>query len=621
MVAQFTRFVGVGGLATVVHVLCALVLRHLLAISDQQANLAGFSAAVLVSYVGHARFTFGVEMRSGPQFLRFVFLSLFGLATSSGTVWVVSSHLGFSFATAMAAVAVLVPGMTFLVLRFWVFDGRTPTIGLFPSGLVLPLLLAVSVLALFWGRMLNHDTAWYLIATRDWLGGATLYVDVMEVNPPLNFYLTVPALLFADLLGVSDTNGQYIALSLLIFLSLWWCSAIIGSDRQLSPAWAALMLVGIAAAFVVPALNNMAQREQLLVILAMPWALRQIGSAPGSRGQDVASAAFAAVGVCLKPHFVVFPIVVTVFHCVRLRSLWPVVSAANLTFLGLGLAYVGYVAVVHPLYLTEILGIARDVYGAYGSEVGPLLAQLQFEALLMLVPVLVALGARGQNREAGVFLVLSGAGLASYLMQGTGFGYHAIPFRTFAMIGCVLLMIKASRSGMTVAALAVAVALAGLVAGSVRRGLYSNGAVSEISRIASGLGQVDGVIVLSSHVYAGPPVALALDADWASRYPANWLVPGAINRLARTDCAREAAVCARLAAIAARNRGDNIDDILSHQPDLLIIDRQSGYFDANPFDWQAFMAEDQDWSQVVAAYRLTATTDRFLYFQRLAVLP
>ncbi|MCA9170349.1 MAG: hypothetical protein KDB23_21875, partial [Planctomycetales bacterium] len=37
---------------------------------------------------------------------------------------------------------------------------------------------------------LNHDSSWYLIATRMWLDGAQLYQDVMETNPPLAFYLT-----------------------------------------------------------------------------------------------------------------------------------------------------------------------------------------------------------------------------------------------------------------------------------------------------------------------------------------------------------------------------------------------------------------------------------------------
>ncbi|MEZ5870179.1 MAG: hypothetical protein R3D46_17950 [Defluviimonas denitrificans] len=39
--------------------------------------------------------------------------------------------------------------------------------------------------------------------TRDWLEGARLYVDIFEVNPPLNFYLTVPPLILSDLTGMT----------------------------------------------------------------------------------------------------------------------------------------------------------------------------------------------------------------------------------------------------------------------------------------------------------------------------------------------------------------------------------------------------------------------------------
>lgn len=118
---QLLRFGGVGGLATGVHVLCALAARQGLALSEQQANLAGFVAAVLVSYVGHGRYTFGVGLQSAPQFLRFVLLSLLGLATSSATVWAITGWLGFGFVAAMIVVAVVVPGMSFVAMRLWVF--------------------------------------------------------------------------------------------------------------------------------------------------------------------------------------------------------------------------------------------------------------------------------------------------------------------------------------------------------------------------------------------------------------------------------------------------------------------------------------------------------------------
>jgi putative flippase GtrA len=129
MLAQILRFVGVGGLATLAHVLTALAADALLPLSAQQANLAGFAAGFATSYAGHARVTFGAPLRSGPQFLRFAVLSLLGLAASSGTVWLVTSRLGLGFPAAMAAVALVVPALSYLAMRFWVFaaaEEKTP---------------------------------------------------------------------------------------------------------------------------------------------------------------------------------------------------------------------------------------------------------------------------------------------------------------------------------------------------------------------------------------------------------------------------------------------------------------------------------------------------------------
>ncbi len=108
---------------------------------------------------GHARWTFGAGFAGGGQALRFGFVALVGLATSSGTVRLFGAGLGLGFGWAMLAVAVLVPAVTYLALRFWVFDdaalrAKTDWLGLSLSGAI-----ALMVLALFWGRMINHDAA------------------------------------------------------------------------------------------------------------------------------------------------------------------------------------------------------------------------------------------------------------------------------------------------------------------------------------------------------------------------------------------------------------------------------------------------------------------------------
>ncbi|KEO60285.1 GtrA family protein [Thioclava indica] len=613
VMGQIIRFGGVGGVATLVHVLIAMMAREAIDLAPLEANFAGFICAVLFSYVGHTRFTFRRAVNRSDQFLRFITAALVSLGTSSFIVWLLDSVLGIDFSVAMMAVAVVVPMMTFLMFRFWVFESAREHARPDWIGLGLAAALSLIVLAVFWGRAINHDTAWYLIATRDWLAGQGLYTSISEVNPPLNFYFTLPAIGFAELFGISDTNGEYLALALLLFAILVWCRAIIQDSLGFSPLRGSLLLIGIAISLVVPALNDFGQREQVLVILSMPWLLGEASAKPASLRQQIVRAAVAALGVCLKPHFVLFPLAMTVLNILRQRSLRPILSPANLTFLAVGLAFIAFVATVHPAYLTKIVPMAREVYGAYGAPFATVFVRILPELLLVMLPAVILLVTRRDKAGVAPFAFVALAGLGSYFLQGTGFSYHAIPFRAFALIACILVILRARR--VDPAVIASAVAIAGLLSLFVQRGFYQNGAARQIANVAKEIGDVHSLMVLTPHVYAGPPAAIASNAKWVSHYSSNWLVPGALNRIAKTDCEKRPDACAKLEAIAALNRSDNISDIARYHPDLLVIDRDSGYFSTSRFPWLTFMAQDPAWSGVFSQYQEIGQTDRFTYFR------
>lgn len=613
MVRQLIRFGGVGWIATLVHVLVAVASKSFLGFLPMQANFGGFCAALVVSYFGHAHYTFDSDPRHVPQFLRFVAIALAGLATSSAIVWLIDTQLGIGFGIAMVTVAFVVPLMTFITLRLWVFAGHgRQHVGW--RDLALPGILVFVILAMFWGREINHDTAWYLLATRQWLAGARLYVDLIEVNPPLNFYLTIPALALADLLQISDANGQYLWLALLIFASLCWCRIIIKSELAISARACPLALIGIATAFVLPALDNMGQRDQMLVILAMPWILGQMAPLPSARGSLIARAACAALGVCLKPHFIVFPATAVLLESARQRSLRPILSASSLTFLLTGSAYVLLVAIFHPAYLGEIVPIAHEVYAGYSAPMAQVAFSIRDELLVLLVLALVALAYLRSHWPIALLFAMSVSGLASYLMQSTGFAYHKIPFLAFLLTTCVWIVITVDRKMITASTCALALFL---MIVQMSRGFYQNPAMAELTRARIDWNGIESLMTLTPHVSAGPGFAFAIRAHWSSRYPANWLVPGAINRLRKLDCVATQATCARLTAIAARNRSDNIADIQRNLPTMLVIDKLSGYFDVPRFDWLLFMAQDPAWATVFNDYRLADSGPRFDYYRRM----
>ena len=120
---QGVLFALIGIAATAIHVVVALAAREAFGAPAMAANFAGYACAVGVSYLGNARWTFGVAHRHA-QLARFVAVSLAGLALNQGLTWLVVDTLRLPFALALGLTVVLVPLFTFAVSRWWVFTPR-----------------------------------------------------------------------------------------------------------------------------------------------------------------------------------------------------------------------------------------------------------------------------------------------------------------------------------------------------------------------------------------------------------------------------------------------------------------------------------------------------------------
>ncbi|MGB7262983.1 MAG: hypothetical protein WBC68_13015 [Albidovulum sp.] len=487
--------------------------------------------------------------------------------------------------------------------------------GLHTIGAGLSLLIALGLLAVLWGRMINHDTAWYLLATREWLDGARPYIDFSEVNPPLNYYYTVPPILLADLFGITDTNAQYLVVCALIFVSLCWSWSLLSEISRLPPPRRMCFLIGLGLALIIPALGDIGQREHLLVVFITPWLLGEIADGPKcSRRGVVARAVFAALGICLKPHFILFPIVVNCGHILRTRSLRPVLALSNITMFSVGLIYLIAVYGIHPEYFSDVIPLTRQVYGSIGGSGDAILFRLAVTLLPFALAGATMLVSKAAPTGTRVFVSAAVAGMLSYLLQWTGFGYHIIPFNAFGIMAGIWIILHADRITPMVVGCLVAVSV--VLWSSVQSGFYGVPAVEDLIEAMSSRQPPDRVLVVSTFVHAGPPVALAFGAKWASRYPGNWMVPGAVNGLRNADCAADPAHCARLTDIANRSRAENLTDIAKYQPEILVIDRRSGYIEDPNFSWYDFLGQDPRWNTILSKYHLSKTTQRFDIWSR-----
>jgi putative flippase GtrA len=121
VVRELNLFVVVGLAATACNYVAALAAQRFGHLGPLAAGLAGYLASVAISYFGNSLLTFRRPPLHGPQFVRFMSISLAGLAINLGLVFAGTRLMGWPLWQAEVPVAVLVPAATFVMAKFWAF--------------------------------------------------------------------------------------------------------------------------------------------------------------------------------------------------------------------------------------------------------------------------------------------------------------------------------------------------------------------------------------------------------------------------------------------------------------------------------------------------------------------
>lgn len=91
--AKFIKFLLVGGLGVVVNSLALFVLHQLMRLPLVVASLLAVELAIVNNFLWNDRWTFGRKKRSLRRFFQFNLVSCGGLVITTGTLWVLATHL------------------------------------------------------------------------------------------------------------------------------------------------------------------------------------------------------------------------------------------------------------------------------------------------------------------------------------------------------------------------------------------------------------------------------------------------------------------------------------------------------------------------------------------------
>jgi len=175
------------------------------------------------------------------------------------------------------------------------------------SAISLVLLMSVAGVVLFVALRspLKDDIAWLLYVARRWMAGRELYIDVVEVNPPLIIWISAVPLQIARWLSV-DT--QFVVMPVFVAAvlgSAWWTARLLpargGIFAEPLPAFAAIG----TALLILPA-ADLGQREHLLVAAFLPYLVlftRTLERKPAPWMACLVAGVLAGLGCALKPRY------------------------------------------------------------------------------------------------------------------------------------------------------------------------------------------------------------------------------------------------------------------------------------------------------------------------------
>lgn len=495
-----------------------------------------------------------------------------------------------------------------------------------PAGSPLPV-IAASAVAAFGIHIfvpINHDVAWIMEGAGRLLDGGRFGRDIVDMNPPLAWWLsTIPAEL-ARLTGIGITAALTLFVIAVGLASIGLTAGVLSVSRfdavlrfRVLSVFAVVGFLGVGADF--------GQREHLMMFFAMPYVI----AAACRLNKDIippkfafAIGLFSAIGFCLKPFFLALPLFIEILIAIRTRSLTRWLRAEFLAIPGVGALYVAAVFVYAPDYLFGNAPDAMSNYWAYNDPFVSVLPAIFATFGISLVAYLLVVGS--QRKHTGiltiVLFVASAASALAALCQMKTWSYHLEPVFVFGALAFFAYVpaaeVKAQK--FVYRALPVIVLLSAC-AGSIFQlfdTVQPNGTAANVNRLASVFERFAGpggyVYAITTLVQDVHPAVIESETRWPAKMGCLYLLPAKFrkNEVAPSHWPK-------IEDAARRQVRQVVADLERTTPAVILVDyRQTRISGATGDDYLNYFAKDARFRHLWRQYIPQGTAGQFKIFVR-----
>jgi hypothetical protein len=463
----------------------------------------------------------------------------------------------------------------------------------------------------------SGDITWQLWIARQMLGGARLYTDIWEVNPPLWFWSAVPVEWLGERTGLPPTQLLFTFIVAMAIFSALLVEKLTELPRATHRFVLTLLVFWIS---IVMPFVDLGQREQLALTTCLPYAAliarRRYGR---STPVWIATAVgiFGAYGFAFKHYFILVPLSLELWLCVGLRRNWRPWRPELVAMVIFAALYAVCVCIFTPAYLSFMVPMNL---AAYASLDRSYLAMLKpgWVGYWLLTAAFYVLYRRERRTDAPVentalfqaLLITAGCFAFAYFIQRKIFTYHSVPTSgTLAVATCLYLQEMQSRRRFPllfgVALLAVPVFTL------LTPRLGANTLLAEKTTYLQSVAAGDPVFIGTFAAgWAWPDVELR-HLTWISRAYTLWMV----HAIARAEIDHN--MTPELNRLRVQTLGAVSEDIRCNPPVLLLIERtQPEDIPSNLFTLRDFIFRDDQLRTFVAENYVTQPDSLFYFAYR-----
>ena len=480
--------------------------------------------------------------------------------------------------------------------------------------------------------LINHDVAWYIYGAERLLAGAKLYRDIIEVNPPLNFYLTIIPVSIAKILGLQPTAIYKCFIFFIGWGSLLICFNMLKKiyGKAASSLYWFLTFILSLIFFAYP-LFHFAQREHLMIMLCMPYILSSIlfiQQRELSTKIRILTVCMAFIGFALKPFFLLSWLTTECFIAINTKSLKILFKRLENYFItgGMILYYIS-LNIFWPDYFI-ITKMALQVYDSYNT---PLLIILLFRytyilALIFAYFAFFMVKKIKENLLTTLLILQMTALITVGFIQHKGWPYHFLPYWSITIffwccyIASVAIknnqlkkIINWGPEGVMLIIAVYCVIFRVAVPIHDYEPSYKQYIAQRLINVINKNIFPKSLFVFSTSVDPGFPAAVYCNAKWGSRFNCLWLLPG--NYPEDTDVIKYHSET-QMNKIEKYVFKATISDLLKTQPELLVFetrDMKQG-FAGRKFDFFEYFVQNEKFRDLMSHYHLIHHLDDYALF-------